>query len=101
MANQVITAMSSVFEVEIPAVNDEIDTDTPDVGNQVPIEFRIEITPDGKLGPITATDREGNRYGISLKLTTSALNICCCFDDGKGRVVCTDIGNALCSCDPV
>ena len=88
MANQVITAMSHV------------ESDTPGQDRPVEMEFTIQITPDGKLGSLTATDPEGNKYVVHVKLTSASGGLCCCPDE-NGHLFCFPLKPGVaCSCDP-
>ena len=53
----------------------------------IPIELRIEITPEKELGPITAQDPEGNQYIVSIGLLSKKRAICCC-KNKKGKRIC-------------
>ena len=53
----------------------------------VPMNLRIEITPDGQLGPISATDPNGHPYRVSLTLRNLEIDMCCC-PDANGVVHC-------------
>lgn len=64
----------------------------------VPIELRIEITPDKELGPITARDSEGNEYVVSIGLVSGKKGLCCCHNK-KGKRICYNLpAGVKCQC---
>jgi hypothetical protein len=103
MANQVIIATSSIPKVEITAETSDAVGEggpgNPDWANAVPIQFRIEITPDGILGPLTASDSRGRKYGVCITLTNPDGDQCCC-PDGQGGTYCSPFKLGGCHCDP-
>ena len=63
----------------------------------IPIEFRIEITPDKELGPITARDPEGTEYVVSIGLLSKKRGMCCCKNRNK-RICRVLRPGELCGC---
>lgn len=61
--------------------------------NSIPIEFRIEITPEKELGPITGRDSEGREYVVSfdLKSEKKGLPICCCKNKNRKVMECFSV----------
>ena len=67
----------------------------------IPIEFRIEITPEKELGPIEARDPEGNEYIVSISLESKTGDkppMCCC-KNKRGKKECVPLlPGQKCSC---
>jgi hypothetical protein len=66
----------------------------------VPMNLRIEITPDGQLGPISATDSNGHPYRVSLTMRNLGEDVCCC-PDANGVPYCRKLPKGeQCVCIP-
>ena len=66
----------------------------------IPIDFRIEITPERELGEITAHDSEGNEYVVSIGLFSRKRTACCCKNKNRKKMDCVPVPpGTKCSCN--
>ena len=65
----------------------------------IPIDFRLEITPEKELGEITAVDSKGNEFVVSIGLVSKNKSACCCKNKKRNKMECVPVPpGQKCSC---